>query len=132
MDLFFKKYSLSWIYVATMFFSIIYSVLLISQILLNINISLNTYISFALTSFVISITCNLGGFLGGKIYYAISSMSILLAIIYNFFIVLSGASEGWTDIVSVIYFVTICTIGIGFGMLAEFIFFMLKLINKKA
>jgi len=79
----------------------------------------------AILSAMISLISSLGYF-GIKYFSLVFIIADIIGIIYLFFIVLSNASDGWSDLTSIIGYMTITGFGIIAGTITEVIFRIVK------
>ncbi len=114
-----KKLSPLWLVVLIVYSLIIYLSVILSQVIAGTTMSPVAHIGFAIISFIIAITVCIGGFLGRKIYFRIFSLGILIGIIYMLFTVIFKYTKGWSDIVSVLNFITVVAISFGASVVLD-------------
>jgi len=119
------KKSNKWIYWFLSILIINFSALLLSREIQSIKIDLKNIIGFAILSAMISLISSLGYF-GIKYFSLVFIIADIIGIIYLFFIVLSNASDGWSDLTSIIGYMTITGFGIIAGTITEVIFRIVK------
>jgi len=119
------KKSNKWIYWVLSILIINFSALLLSREIQSIKIDLKNIIGFAILSAMISLISSLGYF-GIKYFSLVFIIADIIGIIYLFFIVLSNASDGWSDLTSIIGYMTITGFGIIAGTITEVIFRIVK------
>ena len=119
------KKSNKWIYWFLSILIINFSAILLSREIQSIKIDLKNIIGFAILSAMISLISSLGYF-GIKYFSLVFIIADIIGIIYLFFIVLSNASDGWSDLTSIIGYMTITGFGIIAGTITEVIFRIVK------
>jgi len=124
-----EKKSIKWIYFIISVLIINYSALLLSRVIQSTKIDLKNILGFAILSAIISLI-SFSGYWGIKYFTLVFLLSDLAGIVYLFFIVLSKASGGWSDLTSIIGYMVIICFGIIAGITAEVIFRLVKRKNK--
>ncbi|EMT44823.1 MULTISPECIES: hypothetical protein [Anoxybacillus] len=99
-----------------------------SRLLLDISMDFKQWIAFAVISFILASIIGAGGFFGKAAFTIVSFTFAIIGMINVFFISMTRAHEGWSDITSVISFLVISAFGIVVGVIAEVI---RKLFKKK-
>jgi len=119
------KKSFHWIYVLMGVFAINILALLISRIMLTITINLQNIIGFTILALLVSVIGSIGYFGIRKFSYVFIIFDIL-GLFYMYFIILSNNSDGWVDLTSLIGFIVLIDVGIAIGIIAEFIYWIVK------
>ncbi|WP_461201200.1 permease [Anoxybacillus sp. TBDG-1] len=118
--------SRQWYGVSAFLFFLYFCTLAASRLLLSIKLDFKQLVSFAIISFILSFIIGIGGFFGKATFVIISSIFSIIGIVYVTFISITRMHDGWSDITSVIVFLTISAFGIIVGMIAEVIRVTLK------
>ncbi|MEI6578854.1 MAG: hypothetical protein WCN92_05255 [Eubacteriales bacterium] len=123
-----EKHSKKWGYlsIALLLFTFV-SLIFVCKIL-NISIGTQNIIGFTLLSIFIATAISIGGYLGATAYLLTSLVFYVLGIIYMFYVSLNKTAEGWSDLVSIISFLTTVGIGVISGLIIQVIWF---LVSKK-
>lgn len=124
-----EKKSIKWIYYIISVLIINYSALLLSRVIQSTKIDLKNILGFAILSAIISLI-SFSCYWGIKYFTLVFLLSDLAGLVYLFFIVLSKASGGWSDLTSIIGYMVIICFGIIAGITAEVIFRLVKRKNK--
>ncbi|AXM87719.1 permease [Anoxybacillus ayderensis] len=125
-----RSRSKQWYMVSIFLFFLFLCTLIVSRILLSIQIDLKQFISFAIISFVLSCIIGIGGFFGKTTFITISFAFFLIGMSYVLFISVTDLHDGWSDITSIISFLTISLFGVVIGVIAEIIRTLLKKKSK--
>ncbi|WP_035020471.1 hypothetical protein [Anoxybacillus flavithermus] len=113
--------SKQWYSVGAFLFFLYFCALSASRLLLNIELDFKQLIGFAIISFILSCIIGIVGFFGKATLAIISSAFSIIGIIYVLFISVTNLHEGWSDITSIISFLTISSFGVVIGVIAEII-----------
>lgn len=121
------KKSKSWIIIFLIYAVIIAVSLIITRILLaseDISGSISTMILLAVCT---SILPCIAGYFGRYLFFYIFSASILIGIIYAFYVAIGDIAPGWGTLTSIIGYLFIVIIGMVVGLIAETIYQLIKL-----
>ncbi|AST07415.1 permease [Anoxybacillus flavithermus] len=118
--------SKQWYRVSTFLFFLFLCLLLASRILLSIKINFEQFISFSIISFILSCIIGVSGFFGKTTFAMIFSSFSIVGVLYTLFISFTRMHDGWSDITSVISFLTISMFGVVVGVIAEVIHTLFK------
>lgn len=120
------KKSKNWIIIFLVYAVIIALSLIITRIILaseNIGGSIPTMLLLALCT---SILPSIAGYFGKYLFFYIYSLSILLGIIYAFYVAIGDVAPGWGNLTSIIGFLFIVIIGLVIGLIAETISLLIR------
>jgi hypothetical protein len=117
--------STSWISIFAATFILNFVALIASRAILEIDTPLRTNIAFLLISGVISLTSALG-YLGLTPWYAISAVGNIGGLLYLLFLSLTNHSDGWTDLTSIISYLTLTIGAFLLGALVQFAVYIYK------
>ncbi len=118
------KHSRAWGLVSIIFLIVTFSLLVLSQLLLHRSFTLILVAGLAIIAIVCTLVACIGGFLGGKLFFAFSSGSTLLGLLYMLYIVVFSVADGWNDIVSIVSFAVIYSFGTAAGIIAEGVYYL--------
>jgi hypothetical protein len=100
-------------------------IFIISRMILGIDVGVANVTGFAVIAFATAIAAGLGGFMGGRVYFITTIIAYIIGVVYMLYIVVTNAADGWSDLTSVISFMTIAVIGIAAGVLVQFIWYLM-------
>ena len=126
-----KKYSKKWILIILALFLLTFISLFLVSTILTLSTSLENIGGFAILSLAVSLAIGLGGLIGAKSYFKIALTANMIGIIYMLAVSVFKTAEGWSDLVSIISYLFILTIGIVLGMLYQFILILINCYKKK-
>jgi len=115
-----QKKSLKWIYVLLFIFILNLAALLFGRILLHAAISGQNTTGFAILSLIAAIMASLGYF-GFPMLSGVFILSDIAGIFYMYYIIISGKSDGWADLTSIIGYMFIGCAGFALGIAAEIV-----------
>ncbi len=115
-----EKYSIKWIYILVALFLLTFVSMFIVTTILDLSISIDNISGFALLSLAVSLTIGLGGLLGLKAYFKTAFVFNILGIIYMMSVTIFRTAEGWSDLVSIISYLFMLSIGIILGVIVQF------------
>jgi hypothetical protein len=113
-----QKKSFKWIYVFLFIFILNLAALLLGRVLLHAGISGQNTTGFAILSLIAAIMASLGYF-GFPVLSGVFILSDLAGIFYKYYIIMSGKSDGWADLTSIIGYMFIGCAGFAMGIAAE-------------
>lgn len=113
-----QKKSFKWIYVFLFIFILNLAALLFGRVLLHAAITGQNATGFAILSLIAAIMASLGYF-GFRMLSGLFIFSDLAGIFYMFYIIISGKSDGWADLTSIIGYMFIGCAGFALGIAAE-------------
>ncbi len=114
-----KKYSLKWIYILFALFVLTFVSMFLVTTILDLSVSLDNISGFAIFSLAVSLAIGLGGLLGSTVYFKTALLFNILGIIYMFIVTIFKTAEGWSDLVSIISYMFILSIGIILGVILQ-------------
>lgn len=125
-----SKKSKSWFLTYVIFAILVFIVLNITRIILG-NFALDsTLFRFALLSLLIAVPILISGYFFKRIFLLIYTLSVVIGIIYAFYIVIGDVSPGWGDLTSMIGFLFIIVIGLFTGIIVETIYYLVSLSRR--
>ncbi|MHC1719802.1 MAG: hypothetical protein AB9844_03750 [Clostridiaceae bacterium] len=113
-----QKKSFKWIYVFLFIFILNLAALFFSRMLLNAAISGQNTAGFAILSLTAAIIASLGYF-GFRMLSGVFIFSDIAGILYMYYIIMSGKSDGCADLTSIIGYMFIGCAGFALGLAAE-------------
>ncbi|KIQ94869.1 hypothetical protein LH47_01049 [Anoxybacillus thermarum] len=121
-----KNHSKQWYGISAFLFFLFLCTLAGSQLLLHISMDFKQLIVFAVISFILASIIGTGGFFGKVAFTTVSFTFSIIGMINVVFISMTRAHQGWSDITSIISFLTISLFGVVTGVIAEIIRAFLK------
>ncbi|MED0656852.1 permease [Anoxybacillus ayderensis] len=118
--------SKQWYVVSIFLFFLFLCMLVVSRLLLNMDMDFKQLVGFAIISLILSCIIGIGGFFGKTTFVIISFAFFIIGMIYMLFISITDLHDGWSDITSIISFLTISLFGVVIGVIAEIIRTFLK------
>lgn len=125
------RFSFLWGWILACYSVFAFTFLILSQLILYTGLTARSYISFLLIAVSSALIVCLGGFLGAKIYFILTSLSAFIGIVYMMYIAIFNVSPGWGDITSIIGFVFCLAIGVGIGIVVEFVLWLMRAMHRK-
>ncbi|WP_163150419.1 permease [Anoxybacillus sp. MB8] len=125
-----KSRSKQWYVISIFLFFLFLCTLIVSRLLLNVDMDFKQLVGFAIISFILSSIIGIGGFFGKTTFITISFAFFLIGMSYVLFISVTNLHDGWSDITSIISFLTISLFGVVIGVIAEIIRTLLKKKSK--
>lgn len=113
------KYSRKWGTILVVYFLALFNLFIISQIMLKSSFSTESLINIALLTFLSALIACAGGFFGGKKFFAIYTVGLILGLMYMFYIAIFDVSPGWADLTSVISYMFFAVAGLVLGIVTE-------------
>lgn len=114
-----NKYSIKWIYILIALFILTFVSMLLVITILDLSIGFDNISGFALLSLAVSLSIGLGGLLGAKAYFKTALVFNILGILYMLYIIIFRTAEGWSDLVSIISYLLLLSIGIILGVIVQ-------------
>ena len=118
--------SKNWIIVFIIYTVVIFLCLIASRLLFEQNITSSNLLGYCALSVCTALIPFIGGYLGRRTLFLLSSLSIAIGIIYAFYITVSDAAPGWYDLVSIIGYLFIVGIGVIIAIVADIIVYFVK------
>jgi len=120
------KKSKQWIGVFILYTVVIFIGLIATKVMLH-NEIIGAYIfgSFLISLGSAIISC-IGGFLGKRIFFLVYTLSVMIGILYMFYVVLVNTSPGWGDLTSIIGYLFIVGVGTVLAFVMELIIYFIK------
>ncbi|KAF0091710.1 MAG: permease [Fusobacteria bacterium] len=126
-----KKHSVKWIYILIALFVLTFVSMFFVTTILDLRVSLDNLSGFAILSLAVSLAIGLGGLLGSTAYFKTALLFNILGIIYMFVITIFKTAEGWSDLVSIISYMFILSIGIILGVIVQLVLIIITGYKKK-
>lgn len=126
-----KKYSIKWILIIVALFILTFVSMFLGTTILALSASLENIGGFAILSLTVSLAIGIGGLIGAKSYFKVALTANIIGIIYMLAISALNTAEGWSDLVSIISYLFILSIGIILGMLYQLILILMNLYKKR-
>lgn len=126
-----KKYSKKWILIILALFLLTFISLFLVSTILTLSTSLENIGGFTILSLAVSLAIGIGGLIGAKSYFKIALTANIIGIIYMLAVSVLKTAEGWSDLVSIISYLFILTIGIVLGILYQFILILINCYKTK-
>lgn len=126
-----KKYSIKWILIIVALFLLTFVSMFLGTTILTLSASLENIGGFAILSLAVALAIGIGGLIGAKSYFKIALTSNIIGIIYMIVISVFKTAEGWSDLVSIISYLLILSIGIILGVFVQLFLILINLYNKK-
>jgi len=123
------KFSRRWWLIFVAYFVIILAFLLLTENLLDIGFTGTSFLARVILAIISAFIVCLGGFLGGRFYFLICSLGLLIGIIYMLYVVIANTAPGWGDLTSMVGYLFCLAISIVIGLLTELV--LLSLRRKK-
>lgn len=113
------RYDKKWFVVAGVMFIFTFALFIKFKLMLEPKMSAKNIVAFAILSTLVSLISTIGGYLGFKVYFGISTISNIVALLYMMYIVISQQAPGWTDLVAIMAYMFIMGTGIVAGIVVE-------------
>ncbi len=126
-----KKYSIKWLLIILALFLLTFISMFLVTTILTLSASLDNIGGFAILSLAVSLAIGIGGLIGAKSYFKIALTANIIGIIYMLAISIFKTAEGWSDLVSIISYLFILTIGIVLGILYQLVLILMNCYKKK-
>lgn len=126
-----KKYSVKWIYILIALFLLTFVSMFLVTNILDLSIGFENIGGFAVLSLAVSLAIGIGGLIGAKTYFKIALTANIIGIIYMLTISIFRTAEGWSDLVSIISYLFILSIGIVLGMLVQLVLILINCYKNK-
>jgi hypothetical protein len=126
-----KKYSVKWIYILIALFLLTFISMFLVNTILALSLSLENIGGFAMLSLAVSLAIGIGGIVGAKVYFNIALIANILGILYMLTVSIFRTAEGWSDLVSIISYLFVLSIGIVLGMIVQLVIILINHYKKK-
>jgi hypothetical protein len=126
-----KKYSVKWIYILIALFLLTFISMFLVNTILALSLSLENIGGFAMLSLAVSLAIGIGGIIGAKVYFNIALIANILGILYMLTVSIFRTAEGWSDLVSIISYLFVLSIGIVLGMIVQLVIILMNHYKKK-
>lgn len=120
------KYSKKWLWILIAYWVVLFGGFIITRILLDTQLTSTILSAFALLAFISALIPCFGGFLGGRLYFMVSALFSVIALLYMLFVILGHSSPGWEDLTSVVSYLFISIVGALSGLISEITSFLVK------
>jgi hypothetical protein len=106
--------------------AILYAVLLLCHAVFRSGFSFRSLIGLASIAAVVAMAAGLGFWLEGKLFFPIFTGCLVIGMLYMLYVAVFNSAPGWGDMASLFGFAAIVLIGLGAGLSAEFVKYLLK------
>ena len=120
-----KSTKWSWVYM--LYTAVIFVSLIITRIILGSEIFSSYVLSLLILSMVSACIPCIAGFFGKPTFFFIYTFSVIVGILYMFYVVLGNTAPGWGDLTSMVGYMFIVGIGIGLAIAVEVIIYFNKI-----
>lgn len=126
-----KEKSKKWLIVLALYTLITLVCFIITRVILKSDIWSFRYILILFfISVLAAIIPNMGGYFGKRVFFLVSTISLVYANLYNFDVVLKKSASGWEDLASIVGFIFVVGIGTVIAAVSELITFTIKFFRK--
>lgn len=122
-----EKYDRKWFVILGVMFIFTLALFIIFKLIIQSDISGRNIVSFTILSALMSLVITMGGYLGYKVYFGISTVSHAVGLLYMFYIAIAQPVLGWTDLVAIMAYMFIIGTGILGGIVVQA---LVRLIRK--
>lgn len=126
-----KKYSVKWIYILIALFLLTFISMILVNTILALSLGMENLGGFAMLSLAVSVSIGIGGIVGAKVYFKIALIANFLGILYMLSASIFRTAEGWSDLVSIISYLLVLSIGIVLGMIVQLVIILMNHYKKK-
>lgn len=120
------KKSNTWIGVFIFYTLVIFIGLLTSRFVLGSEFFVRYILAMLLIAIVSALIPCIGGFLGKRIFFIIYTLSVIVGILYMFYVVLGNTAPGWGDLTSIVGYLFIVGVGSVLALVTEVIIYFVK------
>ena len=121
-----EKNSKKWIPVFLFLFALTFISMIAVSLILNLKIGFNNISGFLILSLIVSLAIGSGGYLGARIYFITAFVFNFIGILYMMFISIFRTAEGWSDLVSVISYLFLLSLGLIIGFVFQVIVYLVS------
>jgi len=120
------KHSKKWASLFGIYFVAIFAVSLLCQLIIQTHLTFMLLIGLVAISLVFSLVICFGGFLGGMLFFGISTLGTILGLLYMLYISIFNAASGWNDIISLVGFSVFFSFSAAAGIITEGVYYILS------
>jgi len=124
-----KKYN-RWLLVYIFYTIAIFIGFLITRSILGSEIFGRYMVTLMLISMVSALIPCIGGFLGRRKFFIVNTLSIIVGILYMFYVVVGNTAPGWGDLTSIVGYLFIVGVGVVLALGVEVISYFIKTKQK--
>jgi len=124
-----KKYN-RWLLVYIFYTIAIFIGFLITRSILGSEIFGRYMFTLMLISMVSALIPCIGGFLGRRKFFIVNTLSIIVGILYMFYVVVGNTAPGWGDLTSIVGYLFIVGVGVILALGVEVISYFIKTKQK--
>lgn len=106
--------------------AILYAVLLLCHAVFRSAFTFRSLLGLASIAAVVAMAAGLGFWLEGKLFFPIFTVGLAAGALYMLYVAIFNSAPGWGDMASLFGFAAIVLIGLGAGLSAEFVKYLLK------
>jgi len=125
-----SKRSNQWLVVYIFYTIAILIGLLITRVILGSEIFGRYMVTLMLISMVSALIPCIGGFLGRRKFFIVNTLSIIVGILYMFYVVVGNTAPGWGDLTSIVGYLFIVGVGVILALGVEVISYFIKTKQK--
>ncbi len=116
----FKK-SRKWIIIFIICAVLIFAALLITRFILGGDSPYHNLPGLIVLSISSALIISISGYFGRRLFFWIYCVSVVIALLYAFIVVISDVAPGWGDLTSIIGYLFILIVGIAVAFIAELV-----------
>jgi len=105
--------------------------LLITRVILGSDMSGRYILNQLIISMASALIPCIGGFLGRRIFFIVSTLSIVVGILYMFYVVVGNTAHGWSELASIVGYLFIVGVGFILALVAEIISYFVKTKSRR-
>ena len=120
------KKSNNWVGVFIFYALVIFIGLLTSRFVLGSEFFVRYILAMLLIAIVSALIPCIGGFLGKRIFFIIYTLSVIVGILYMFYVVLGNTAPGWGDLTSIVGYLFIVVVRAVLALVTEVIIYFAK------
>jgi hypothetical protein len=110
-----------WIIVFILYTIILFAGLLITRFIIGSEVKGRYLFHLAAMSLGSAILPSIGGYLGKRVFFLLSSLADLIGLLYAFYVALGNVAPGWGDLTSIIGYLFIVILGAVIALIIEVI-----------
>jgi hypothetical protein len=120
------KKSNQWLGVFIVYTIVILISLIATRLILDSDLSGGYIITLLIISLGSAVLPCLCGYFGKRVFFLVYTLSVIIGILYMFYIVIADTSPGWGDLASIVSYILIIGFGIVFALIAEVVAYFMK------
>jgi hypothetical protein len=116
-----KKFSWVWILLALLVFAMVVGSMMYLTWTLGGQLVEDNIRGFAIIGGIVALLFAGGGFLGGRVFFIIGMVTQVISLGYMIYIGLAQAADGWSDLVSIMSYMFLSSIGVLLAIIGQLI-----------